>query len=60
MSEDQFERERLYEMTVTIARSMHEKGLITAEELRLIYTMMCDKYEPLLGALCRPEMPKLS
>jgi len=47
----QFERERLYQATMTIARSMLRSGLLTSEELSIIDAKMREKYKPLLGAL---------
>ncbi|MFA5638416.1 MAG: SHOCT domain-containing protein [Anaerovoracaceae bacterium] len=52
MTEEQFKRERLYQTTLSIARSMQRQGLITAEELHEMDTIMLVKYRPLLGGLC--------
>ncbi len=52
MSDDLFERERLYEATLALARSMLEKGLLTEEDYAIIDTKMRKKYRPLLCTLC--------
>ena len=51
MNEDQFEREKLYQATMNMFRSMLKKGLITEEQYTLIDTTMLQKYQPLLGTL---------
>lgn len=52
MNKEQFERERLYQATIAIARTMLRRGLITEKELTVIDTKMREKYKPLLGTLC--------
>ncbi len=52
MSTELFERERLYQATLAIARKMLQKGLITVDELAVIDTKMREKYRPCLGSLC--------
>lgn len=51
MTKEQFRREKLYQITLAIARSMFRRGLITAGELCEIETVMLTKYRPLLGSL---------
>ena len=51
MNEDQFEREKLYQATMNMFRSMLKKGLITEEQYAIIDTKMLGKYRPLLGTL---------
>lgn len=51
MNEDQFEREKLYQATMNMFRSMLKKGLITEEQYSIIDTKMLQKYQPLLGTL---------
>lgn len=51
MNEDQFEREKLYQATMNMFRSMMKKGLITEEQYAIIDTKMLQKYQPLLGTL---------
>jgi hypothetical protein len=58
VSEEHFESESLYQATMTIARSMLERGVITQVEYSEIDTIMLDKYRPLLGSLCAGTTPK--
>ena len=51
MNEDQFEREKLYQATMNMFRSMLKKGLITEKQYAIIDTKMLEKYRPLLGTL---------
>ena len=51
MNEDPFEREKLYQATMNMFRSMLKKGLITEEQYTIIDTKMLQKYQPLLGTL---------
>lgn len=51
VNEDQFEREKLYQATMNMFRSMLKKGLITEEQYAIIDTKMLQKYQPLLGTL---------
>ena len=50
MNEDQFEREKLYQATMNMFRSMLKKGLITEEQYAIIDTKMLQKYQPLSTA----------
>lgn len=51
MSEEMFNAAKLYQATMTIAKSMLEKNLITAEEYSIIDTKMLEKYRPVFGSL---------
>ena len=51
MNRDDFRRERLYQASIAVARTMHKNGLITEDELCQIDTIFIEKYRPLLGAL---------
>jgi len=51
MNREDFRRERLYQASIAVARTMLQKGLITDDEYRQIDTMFLDKYRPLLGGL---------
>lgn len=51
MTEEQFEREKLYQANRNLFKSMLEKGLITEEQYAIIDTKMLEKYRPLLGTL---------
>ena len=52
MNCEHFERERLYQATIAIARTMLRQGLITEDEFSIIDTKMREKYRPLFGTLC--------
>ena len=51
LNDDQFEREKLYQATMSMFRSMLKSGLITKEQYAIIDTKMLQKYQPLLGTL---------
>ena len=51
MNEEQFNNEKLYQVTMTIVRSMLDKGMISTDEYTQIDTMMQEKYKPSLGTL---------
>ena len=51
MSEEMFNAEKIYRATMTIAKSMLKKGLITAEEYAIIDNKMLEKYRPVFGTL---------
>ena len=53
MTEEQFEREKLYQATMNVFDGMRKKGLITEEQYAIIDTKMLEKYRPLLGTLFR-------
>lgn len=51
VTEEQFEREKLYQATMDMFRSMLKTGIITEEQYAIIDTKMLQKYQPLLGTL---------
>ena len=51
VNDEQFEREKLYQASMSMFRVMRENGLITEEQYALIDTKMLQKYRPLLGTL---------
>ena len=51
VSNEQFKNEKLYQATMSMARSMLERGLITVAEYEQIDTIMREKYKPTLGTL---------
>ena len=51
LNEELFNSEKLYQVTMTIAKSMLSKGIITTEEYAIIDTKMLEKYRPILGTL---------
>lgn len=51
MSEDQFRNEKLYQATMSLARSMLEKSMISEEDYHEFDTIMLEKYQPIFGTL---------
>jgi len=51
MNKGDFRRERLYQSTITIAKTMLKKCLISESEFCKIDTILLEKYRPLLGNL---------
>lgn len=51
MSKEQFRAERLYLMSLSVAKSMLEKGIILEGEFTQIDTILREKYRPILGTL---------
>lgn len=51
MGKEEFRSERLYQISLSIAKSMLEKGTISEEEYTQIDTMLLEKYRPILGTL---------
>ena len=48
---DQYCADMLYHMSLSVAKAMREKGLITADEYDEIDTVLLAKYQPYLGRL---------
>lgn len=51
MDKEKFRAERIYQITISIAKSMLEKGTISEEEYTQIDTILLEKYRPVLGTL---------
>jgi len=51
MSKEQFDRECRYQAIIALARVMHRRGIITADELIKVDTKLREKYRPLIGGL---------
>lgn len=51
MTEEQFDREKRYQASMSMFRTMLKNGLITEEQYTIIDTKMLQKYQPLLGTL---------
>ena len=51
MDEKEFEAEKLYYISMSIAKSMLEKGIIDEEVLAIIDTKLLEKYRPISGTL---------
>lgn len=51
MSREQFEREKMYQATMCLFRSMLKKGIITKEDYQKADGIMREKYNPTVGTL---------
>lgn len=51
VSEEQFRAERLYLISLLVAKSMLQKGIISEDEYSEIDTILLEKYRPTLGTL---------
>lgn len=51
MRKEQYRADMLYQVSLSVAKSMRAKGLITADEYVEIDTMLLEKYQPYLGRL---------
>lgn len=51
MNSDQFEREKNYQASVSIARNMLKEGLIERKDFVEIRKSLVDLYKPLIGDL---------
>lgn len=52
MSHEQFEREKNYRVSLSIAKAMLSKGIISEQEYSIIDTMLIARYRPIIGSLC--------
>lgn len=52
MTPEQFEREKTYQVTISLARSMLQQGIITEREFKKVNRLMIKKYHPLIGGIC--------
>ncbi len=51
VSEKEFRAELRYQMSLSIAKTMLKKGIITRDEYSEIDTILLQKYRPILGTL---------
>ncbi len=51
MSKEEFKAERLYLMSLSVAKSMLKEGVISEGEFMQIDTILLKKYRPILGTL---------
>ncbi len=51
MTHAQFEREKNYQVSFAIAKTMLSKGLINRKEFAKINSLLVAKYQPLIGSL---------
>lgn len=51
MNDEQFQAEKLYYISVSIAKSMLKKGIIDKEVFAIIDTKLLEKYRPISATL---------
>lgn len=51
MRKEQYRADMLYQVSLSVAKSMRAKGFITADEYAEIDSMLLAKYQPYLGRL---------
>lgn len=51
MSEEEFRAEKLYYISLSVAKSMLQKGVINKELLEIIDNRLLEKYQPISAAL---------
>lgn len=51
MTEIQFQAEKRYQVAISMAKALLEKGLLTQEEYDVIDTILLEKFKPALGTL---------
>mgnify|MGYP000874259559 FL=1 len=51
MNVERFRAEKMYQVSLSLAKSMLNKGLLTEEEFAVINAILLEKYHPLLGTL---------
>lgn len=51
MDKEEFRAERLYRMSLAVAKAMLEKDMISKDEFAEIDTILLKKYRPTLGTL---------
>lgn len=55
MSNQEFDRERMYWISRSIVKSMREKGVVTVEEYGRMDRILLERYRPILGMLLAGE-----
>lgn len=51
MNEQEFQAEQQYYLALTVAKTMFQKGIITADVLAIIDTKLLEKYQPISATL---------
>ncbi len=51
MNDEDFEREKAYQTTMSLVRQLRNNGAVNDEEYKKIDTIMLEKYRPILGTL---------
>lgn len=49
MDKAHFEREKAYQLTMSLVRSLLHRGLLTKTEYVRVMEMMAQKYQPVMG-----------
>ena len=52
MTDEQFQREALYQASMNMFQALLRSHLITPEQYEVIDTKMKEKYRPVIGTLC--------
>lgn len=58
MTDDEFNRELHYQISMSVTKSMLEKGIIDSEMYDLIDPKMLERYQPIIGSLLSPNWKK--
>lgn len=58
MTDDEFNRELHYQISMSVTKSMFEKGIIDSEMYDLIDSKMLERYQPIIGSLLSPNWKK--
>lgn len=51
MTKEQFDREKNYRVSISIIKSLLNKGMISEKDYRKIDTKLAQKYRPVFGSL---------
>ncbi|HHX22874.1 MAG TPA: hypothetical protein GX723_02445 [Thermoanaerobacterales bacterium] len=51
MTKEQFEREKNYRVSISLLKSLLERGIISKKDYRKIDTKLAQKYRPVFGSL---------
>lgn len=51
VNEADFEREKAYQITMSLVRQLRKNGIVTEEEYKKVDTIMLEKHRPVLGTL---------
>lgn len=51
MTKEQLEREKNYRVSISLLKTLLDKGLITKKDYRKIDTRLAQKYRPVFGSL---------
>ena len=51
MTKEQFNREKNYRVSISIAKNLLDKGIISEKDYRKIDTTLAQKYRPIFGSI---------